>query len=140
MCSYWASFLMGTKHPMSPSSSCLIKPCHFHHSFVLSCPTTNLVPTLSPMPTTHLPLVIPPVLTNHTPPTSSPYWPPTLCVNVKPQTYTFANLLDHAHVRPFPPSILLTPLVAHDQTPQPTFIFSTCLQLPPKDSYPTCWC
>jgi len=127
MCSYWASFLMGTKRPMSPSSSCPIKPRPFHHSFVLSCATTNLISTQLPMQTTHLPLVTPPILTNHTPPTSSPYRPPTLCVKVTPQPYTFPNPFDHAHVGPFPPSTLPAFLIAHDQIPQPTLVSSTCL-------------
>jgi hypothetical protein len=79
------------------------------------------------MQTTHFPLVTPSILTNHTPPISSPYRPPTLCVNVRPQPYTFPNPFDHAHVGPFPPSTLLTFLIAHDQIPQPTLVSSTCL-------------
>jgi hypothetical protein len=105
---------MGIKRPMSPSSSCPIGPHPSHHPFVLSCATINLVSTPSPMQTTHFPLSPPPILTNHTPPTSSPYRPPAFCVNVKPQPYIFPNCLNHAHVKPFPPSTLPTPLVAHD--------------------------
>jgi hypothetical protein len=57
---------------------------------------------------------------HHTPPTSSPYQPLALCVNVKPQPNTFLIPLNNAHVKPFPPSTLLALIVAHDQTPQPT--------------------
>jgi len=130
---------MGIKHPMSFSSSCPIKPHPSHCPFVLSCATTNLVSTSSPMQTMHFPLIPPPILTNHTPPISSLYQPPTLCVNVKPQPYTFPNPLDHAHVRPFPLSTLLAPLYTWSD-PQPTLISSTCLQLPPKVFCFTCWC
>jgi hypothetical protein len=79
------------------------------------------------MQTTHLPLFPPSILTSHTPPTSSPYRPQTFCVNVKPQPYTFPNPLENTHVGPFPPFTLPTFPVTHDQTPQPTFISSTCL-------------
>jgi hypothetical protein len=133
------SFLVGTKCPMSPSSSCPIEPCLSHCPFALLCATTYLVFAPSPMQTMHLPLVPFPILTNHTPPTNSPYQPLAFCVNVKPQSYTFSNPFDHAHVRPFPLSTLLTLLVAHDQTPQPTFISLTCLQFPLKIFCPTCW-
>jgi hypothetical protein len=79
------------------------------------------------MQTTHFPVVPLPILTNHTPPISSPYRPLAFCVNVKPQPYIFPNPFDHAHLGPFPPSTLPTPLIAHDQTPQHTFISSTHL-------------
>jgi hypothetical protein len=69
----------------------------------------------------HLPLVPPPILTNQTPPVSSFYQPLTLCVNVRPQPYTFPNPLNYAHVGPFPPSTL--PIVAHDQTPNLSSFF-----------------
>jgi hypothetical protein len=108
---------MGTKRPMSPSSSCPIEPHPSHHPFILSCTTTNLVFTPSPMQTMHLLLVPPCILTNHTPPISSPYQPLVLQLNAKPQPYIFPNSLYHAHVKPFPPSTLPTPLVTHDQTP-----------------------
>jgi hypothetical protein len=91
------------------------------------------------MQTTHFPLIPLPILTNHTPSTSSPYQPPALQVNVMPQPYIFPNPIDHAHVGPFPLSTLPNPLVAHDQTHQPTFISSTRLQPPPNVSCPT-WC
>jgi hypothetical protein len=91
------------------------------------------------MQTMHRPLVPLPILTNHTPPISSPYWLPTLHVNVGSKPYTFPHRFDHAHVHFFPPSILPTPLIAHDQTPQPT-LFSTRLQPPPKIYFPICWC
>jgi hypothetical protein len=105
---------MGTKRLMSPNSSCPIELRCSHRPFVLSCATTHLVSTPSPMQIMHLPLVPPPILSNHTPLTSFFYQPPALCVNVKTQPYTFPNPLDHAHVRPFPLSILLAPLVTHD--------------------------
>jgi hypothetical protein len=105
---------MGTKHPMSPSSSCPIKLRHSHRPFVLSCAIPNLVSTASPMQTMHFPLVPFPILTNHTTPISSPYWPLALHVNVGPRPYTFPNPLDHAHVGPFPISILPAPPIAHD--------------------------
>jgi hypothetical protein len=130
---------MGTKHPMSLSSSCPIKLCLSHHPFVLSCATTDLVSTPSPMQTKHFPLVPTPILTNHIPPTSSFYQPPTLCVNVKPQPYTFPNPLDHTHVGPFFNATLPTLPFAHDQTPQLTLISSTRLQLPPKVFCSTYW-
>jgi hypothetical protein len=81
---------------------------------------------------------------SHAPPTSFLYRlptlrVPTLRVNVGFEPYTFPNPFDHAHVGPFPPSILPTPLVAHDQTSQPT-LFSTRLQLAPKVYCPICWC
>jgi hypothetical protein len=124
---------------MSLSSSCPIKLHPSHRLFILSCATTDLVSTPSPMQTMHLPLVPPPILTNHTSPTSSPYQPLILQVNVGPQSYTFSNPFDQAHVKPFSPSTLPTAQVAHDQTFQPTLIFSTCLQPPPKVSCPTYW-
>jgi hypothetical protein len=93
---------MGTKCPMSPSSSCLIKPHNSHCPFVLSCNITYPFP----MQTMHCPLVTPPILTNHTPPITSPYWPLDLHQNAEPQPYTFLNSLGHAHVRPFPMSTL----------------------------------
>jgi hypothetical protein len=131
---------MGTKHPMSPSSSCPIKPYHSHCPFDLSYATINLISTPSPMQTTHIPLVPPPILTNHTPPISFPSQFPTFHVNMGPQPYTFPIPFDHAHVGPFHPFTLLAPLVAHDQTPQATLIFSKHLQRPPKVSCPTYWC
>jgi len=48
---------------------------------------------------------------------SSPYRPPTLHVNMGPQPYTFSNPFGHAHVEPFPPSIILALPIAHNQTP-----------------------
>jgi hypothetical protein len=99
---------MGTKRPMSLSSSCPIKHRHSHCPFVLSCATIDLVSTPSPMQTTHFSLVPLPILTNHTTPISSLYWPLAFHVNVGPQPYTFPNPLDHAHVGPFPISILPT--------------------------------
>jgi hypothetical protein len=91
------------------------------------------------MQTMHLPLIPPPILTNHTPPTSSFNLPLAFWVNVGPQPYIFPNPLHHGHVRPFPLSILQTPPVAQDRTPQPTFISSTHLQPPPKVSCPIYW-
>jgi hypothetical protein len=118
---------MGTKHPMSSSSLCSFEPCPSHRSFILSCATTNLVSTPSPMQIMHLPLVPPCILTNHTPPINSPYQPLTFRMNATPQPYTFPNPLNHAHVGPFPLSTLPTPQVRHDQTPQHTLISSTRL-------------
>jgi hypothetical protein len=73
-----------------------------------------------------------PILTNRTPPTSPPYQPLVLHVNVGPKLYTFSNLFDHAHVGLFSFSILLTLPITHDQDVQLTFISSTRLQLSPK--------
>jgi hypothetical protein len=56
------------------------------------------------------------ILTNHTPPTNPPLTP-TLHVNVEPQPNTFLIPLNNTHVKPSPPSIMSTPIVAHDQTP-----------------------
>jgi hypothetical protein len=130
---------MDTKHPMSPSSSCPIKPHCSHRPFALSCATTNQISIPFPRQSTHPPIVPLPILTNHTPRIDSFYWPPTLHVNAGTQPYNFPNPLDHAHVRPFPLFTLPTPLVAYDQTPQPTFISWKQLQLPSKISYPTYW-
>jgi hypothetical protein len=130
---------MGTKHLMSHSSSCPIKLPPSYHPFVISCATKYLVSTPSPMQTAHFPLIPLPILINYTPSTSSSYQPPTLRVNGRPQLYTFPNPFDHAHVSPFPPSTLPTLPIAHDQTPQPTFISSTHLQPPPNVFCPTCY-
>jgi hypothetical protein len=129
---------MGTKCPMSPNSSHLIEPCSSHRPFTSSCTTTNLSSTSSPMQTTNHPLVTPPILTNHTPPTSSPYQPLTLHVNIGSQPYIFPNPFDHTQLGHFPPPILLVPTVGHDHTSQPIPIFSTCFQPPPQILCPTC--
>ncbi len=110
---------MGTKCPMSLDSSCFIEPCNSHRPFVLSHINTTLFSTPFLMQITHHPPTPHTISTNHTPPTNSPYQPSTLCVNVKPQLI-FSIPLNNAHVRPFPPSILSTLIVAHDQTPQST--------------------
>jgi len=125
---------------MSPNSSRFIEPHSSHHLFVLSRATTNLSFTSSPTQTMNHSLVIPSILINHTPPISSPYCPPTLRVNVGPQPYTFPNPLDHAHVKHFPFPILLVLTIGHDQNPQPTPIFSTHSQVPPKVFCPTYGC
>jgi hypothetical protein len=44
-------------------------------------------------------------------------------INVKPQPNICLIPLNNAHVGPFPPSTLLTPIVAHGQTLQPTLSF-----------------
>ncbi len=59
-------------------------------------------------------------------------------MNVGPQPYIFPNTFDHPQVGNFPLSILFTPIVAHDQTPQPTPIFSIYSQLPLKIFCPVC--
>jgi hypothetical protein len=131
---------MGTKCPMSLDSLCFIKPCNSHHPFVLS--HTNTTPLSTPllMQTTHHPPTPHTILTNYAPPINSHYQPPTFCVNVNPQPNIFSIPLNNAHIRPFPPSILLAPIVAHDQTPQSTPTLPTQLQPPPKPSCPTCGC
>jgi hypothetical protein len=96
------------------------------------------------MQITNRPLVSPPIITNHTPPTNSPYQLSTLCVNVKPQPYTFLNPLDTIKVGPFFPFILLTPIVTFNQTPQPTPISSKHMKPQHKKleenlSIPTIW-
>ncbi len=78
---------MGTKHPMSPNLSCFIEPRSSHHPFTLSCATTNLMSTPSPMQTTHNTLIPPPIIINHTPFINSFYQSPTLHGNVGPQPY-----------------------------------------------------
>jgi len=128
---------MGTKRFMSLNLSCFIEPCSYHHPIVLSYATIDLVSTPSPMQTTHHPLIPLPIQTNHTPFISFFYRPLILCGNVGPQPYILKNPFDHAHVGPFPPSTILAPLVAHDQTSQPTPISSTYSQPPPKIFYPT---
>jgi hypothetical protein len=89
------------------------------------------------MQITNYPLAPLTIITNHAPPISSPYWSLTFHANVGSQPYTFPNLLDNALVGPFPPSTFLAPTIAHDQTPQPTPISPTHLQLPPKSFCPT---
>jgi hypothetical protein len=131
---------MGTKCPMSPNPSCLIKARSSHHPFTSSCGTTGPSSTSFPMQTTNHPLVAPLILANHTPPTSAPYQPPTLHMNEGSQPYTFPNPLDHAQLGHFPPPILLVPTIDHDHNPQPTFIFSMHPQLPPQILCPTCGC
>jgi hypothetical protein len=121
---------MGTKCPMSPSSSCLIEPRSSHCPFVLSHTTITPFSTPFPMQTTHHPPTPHTILTNQVSPISSPYQSPTLRVNVKPQTNIFPIPLNDAHVGPFSSSILLALIVDRDQTPQPTPIFSTCLKPP----------
>jgi len=120
---------MGTKHPMCPSLSCLSEPRNSHHPFVLSHTTTTPFSANFPMQTTHHPPTPHTILTTHAPPTKSPYQPATLHVNVKPQHNTFPIPLNNTHVRPFPPSILSTPIIAHDQTPP---IFPRKLQTRPR--------
>jgi hypothetical protein len=128
---------MGTKRHMFFSSLCFIEPCSSHCPFVLSCVITDLFFISSPMQTTNHPLVPPPPFNKPHTTYSSPYWPLILRVNVRFQPYTFLNPLDHVRVRPFPLSILLTPIVVHDQAPQPTPISSTRLQLSLKVSCPS---
>jgi hypothetical protein len=43
------------------------------------------------------------------------------------QPNIFPIPLNNAHVKPFPPSLSSTLIIAHDQTPQPTTILPTCL-------------
>ncbi len=97
----------------------------------------NLILHPHPMQTMHHLPTPNTILTNHTPLIKSPYQPPTLNVNVEPQHNTFPITLHNTHVEPSPLSILSTPIVAHDQIPQPTPIFPTCLQPPPKTFCPT---
>jgi hypothetical protein len=82
-------------------------------------PIFHLIPTQI----TNQLLVIPPILTNHTPPISSPYWPPTLCMNVGPQLYTLPNPINHAQLGPFSPPTLLVPTIGHDHTPDLPLFF-----------------
>ncbi len=127
---------MGTNRPMSPNSSHHIELRSSHPPFISSCATTNLSSTSSPMQTINHPLVNPPILTNHTPPTSSPYQPPTLHVNVGSQPYTFPNPFDHAQFKHFSFPILLVPIVSHDHTSQPTSFFQHALNLHLKSCAP----
>jgi hypothetical protein len=131
---------MNTKCFMSPSLSCLIEPHNSHRPFVLSHTTTTPFSTTFLMQTMHHPPTPHTILTTHTWPTSSPYQPPAFHVNVEPQHNTFPIPLNNAHVRLFGPSIMLTLIVSHDQTPQPTPTFPTCLQFPPRASCPICDC
>jgi hypothetical protein len=61
-------------------------------------------------------------------------------VNVGPQPYSFPNPFDHAQLGHFSLPILLVLTIGHDHTPQPTPIFSTHSQPPPKVFSPTCGC
>jgi len=143
MCSLYAIvlfinlFFMGTKCPMPPSSSCFIEPRNSHCPFSLSYTTITPFPTPLHMQTTHHPPTPHTISTNHTPPTISSYQPLTLRMNVKPQPDTFPIPLNNTHVEPSPLSTLSTPLVAHDQTPQPTPILLTHLQPSCKAFCPT---
>jgi len=98
---------MGTKCPMSLSSSCLIKPHNSHCPFALSC---NITYTF-PMQTMHHPPVPPPILTNHTPPTTSLYWPPNLHWNVG--TLHFLKFPWSCTCRTFSLVHFTTPPIAH---------------------------
>jgi hypothetical protein len=69
------------------------------------------------MQTTNHPLVTLLILANHKPPTTSPYEPSTLRVNVESQPYTFLNPLNYAQFRHFSLPTLLVPIVGHDHTP-----------------------
>jgi hypothetical protein len=131
---------MGLKCSMSFSLSCLIEPRDSHHPFVFLHTTTTPFSTTFLMQTMHHPPTPHTILTTHTWPTSSPYQPPAFHVNVEPQHNTFPIPLNNAHVRLFGPSIMLTLIVSHDQTPQPTPTFPTCLQFPPRASCPICDC
>jgi hypothetical protein len=124
---------MGTKHSMSPNSSCLIKLHSSHHPFVSSCGTTNLSSTSSPMQTTNHPLITPLNLTNHTPPINVPYQPPTFHVIKGSQPYIFPNPLDHAQIGHLDFPTLLIHTVSLHHTP-------THLQPPPKVLCPTYAC
>jgi hypothetical protein len=128
---------MGTKHFISINLSCFIEPHNSHRPFFLSHIITIsfYTPVLCKPCTTYQ--LRNTILTNHTPPTKSPYQPPTLNVNVEPQHNIFPITLNNRHVEPSPLSILLTPIVAHDQIPQPTPIFPTCLKPPLKTFCPT---
>jgi hypothetical protein len=68
------------------------------------------------MQTMHHPPTPHTILMNHTPPINPPLTP-TLHVNVEPQPNTFPIPLNNTHVKLSPPSIMSTPIVAHDQTP-----------------------
>jgi hypothetical protein len=113
------------RHHKPPTSS----PFHPNHKPPISSPShpNHKPPTSSPTN-----------LTNHTPLTNCPYQPLALHVNVGSQPHTFPNPLNHAQVTPFPPSIILVPIIAHNQTPQPTFTSSTHLQPLSKVSCSTC--
>ncbi len=101
--------------------------------------TTYLFPTSFPMHNTHHPSPSPIILTTEVPPTNSPYRPQVLCANLRPRPYTFPTLSICTYGT-FPLSITPTPIIVHDQTPQPTPILKPCTQLPPITSYPTCGC
>jgi hypothetical protein len=89
---------------------------------------------------------------NHKPPTNYPsnfnkshttyfpYQPLTFHVNVGSQLYIFLNPLNHAQLGHFSAFTLLVPTIGHDHTPQPTCIFSTHPQSPPKVLCPDCGC
>jgi hypothetical protein len=94
---------MGTKHPMSPNSSRLIKLYNSHCPFASSCSNIDIFSISFPMQTTNHPLVTLLILTNHAPTTSAPYQPPTLHVNEGSQPYTFLNPLDHVQLEHSPP-------------------------------------
>jgi len=117
---------MGTKRFMSLSSLCFIEPHSSHRPFALSCAIIDLFSTSFPMQTTNYkPPIISLHLINHTPPIVLFLF--VLHVNVGLQPYNFPNPFDHVRVGPFPPSILSIPIVAHDQTCQPTpFPQHTC--------------
>jgi len=127
---------MGTKCPMSFNLSCLIKPHNSHHLFTLSCATTSH-PLVPPSHPNHkLPINSPSQFNKLYTTYQFPLLAPTHCVNVGSQPHTFPNHLNHAQVKRFPPFTLLTPIVAHNQTPQPTFTSSTHCNLHLKSFAP----
>lgn len=93
---------MSIKHLLSSSSSCHTKFHNYPHSFVFSCPTTNLFSTSSPMHISHH-LFLPPItLITQVSPMNSPYQPPALHANLRSQPYTFPIPINNTHVWPFP--------------------------------------
>jgi hypothetical protein len=73
-----------------------------------------------------------PILTNHTPPTSSPYQPSALHVNVTLQPYTFSNPLWPCTKKTFSPFHSIGSYSCPWSNPQLIFISSTHTQLSPK--------
>jgi hypothetical protein len=75
-----------------------------------------------------MPLTNPPYHFNelHTT-TSSPYRPQPFRVIMEPQPNIFPIPLNNTHVKLSPLSTLITLIIAHDQTPQPTPILPTRL-------------
>ncbi len=108
--------------------------------FIMFHQTSQFTSPISPFTHHHNPIFHPLSYANRAPSTSSHYQPLALCVNVEPQPNIFPIPINNTHVEPSALSIILTLIVPHDQTLQPTPIFPTHLQPPLRAFCPTYGC